>query len=141
KFRFKPTMSITAGMSPYAGGPGGDVDDSWHDLMGNISVRVTQSELNQNGNHKESETMLTLRPQDHCIEMLRQAVMCNPDTSFTTFVWTHSDPKPVLDVRRFERQCVDWEYFMERVTPRVVTYEEVDELENPMLNSTGQLVS
>jgi hypothetical protein len=62
--------------------------------------------------------------------------MCTPDTSFTTFVWTHSDPKPVLDVRRFERQCVDWDYFMEGVKPRVVSFEEVDELVNPFLNST-----
>lgn len=73
---------------------------------------------------------------DHCIEQLRQAVMCSPDTSFTTFVWTHSDPKPVLDVRRFERQCVDWDYFMEGVKPRVVSYEEVDELVNPHLEET-----
>jgi hypothetical protein len=62
--------------------------------------------------------------------------MCTPDTSFTTFVWTHSDPKPVLDVRRFERQCVDWNFFMEGVKPRVVSFEEVDELVNPFLNST-----
>jgi hypothetical protein len=62
--------------------------------------------------------------------------MCTPDTSFTTFVWTHSDSKPVLDVRRFERQCVDWDYFMEGVKPRVVSFEEVDELVNPFLNST-----
>jgi hypothetical protein len=42
----------------------------------------------------------------------------------------------VLDVRRFERQCVDWNYFMDGVKPRVVSFEEVDELVNPFLNDT-----
>jgi hypothetical protein len=86
-----------------------------------------------------ADKILLNLPTDHCIEQLRQAVMCTPDTSFTTFVWTHSDPKPVLDVRRFERQCVDWDYFMEGVKPRVVSFEEVDELVNPFLNSTGTM--
>lgn len=71
---------------------------------------------------------------DHCIEYLRQAVMCNPDTSLTTLVWTDNDPKPVLDVKPFERVCVDWELFMESVIPRVVPFDEVDSLVNPKLS-------
>jgi hypothetical protein len=59
--------------------------------------------------------------------------MCNPDTSLTTLVWTATDPKPVLDVKQFERRCVDWEYFMESITPRVVPFEEIDSLVNPVL--------
>ncbi|PVH96579.1 hypothetical protein DM02DRAFT_534899 [Periconia macrospinosa] len=164
-------------MSPYAGGPSDEVDDAWHTLMSSISVRVTQEELEHNGNHRESVALpvgggnmvwlgvfhqlhclkmirqMNYRDHyfsnqtekaakdmevhiNHCIEQLRQAVMCQPDTSFTTFVWTHSDPKPVLDVRRFERKCVDWSYFMEGVSSRVVSFEEVDELVNPYFNST-----
>lgn len=70
---------------------------------------------------------------DHCIEYLRQAVMCNPDTSLTTLVWTDNDPRPVLDVKPFKRKCVDWEYFMESIIPRVVSFEEVDGLINPRM--------
>jgi hypothetical protein len=60
--------------------------------------------------------------------------MCNPDTSLTTLVWTDIDPKPVLDVKPFERVCVDWELFMESVIPRVVPFDEVDSLVNPKLS-------
>ena len=45
---------MTAGASPYAGGPGPDIDKSWHDLLGDISIRVSESELQHNGNHKSS---------------------------------------------------------------------------------------
>ena len=68
--------------------------------------------------------------------MLRQSLMCSPDTSLTTFTWSHSQLKPVLDVRRFERQCVDWEAFMDSILPRVVSKEEVEALVNPLLNET-----
>lgn len=76
--------------------------------------------------------------KDHCIENLRQSLICHPDTSFTTFVWTHTDPKPVLDVRRFERQCADWEYFVSGLENRVVSYEEVDRLRNPHIFNEGE---
>lgn len=71
---------------------------------------------------------------DHSIELLRQYVMCNPDTSFTTFVWTHSDPKPVLDPRQFERKCADWDHFLGDLKLRIVSYEEVNKLRNPKLD-------
>ena len=62
--------------------------------------------------------------------------MCNPDTSLTTFTWSHTQTKPVLDIRRFERKCVDWELLMESVLPRVVSKEHVDELVNPLYNNS-----
>ncbi|KAL5115579.1 hypothetical protein ACEQ8H_006555 [Pleosporales sp. CAS-2024a] len=102
--RYHTNKTITAGMSPFAGGPSEKVDGAWRDLMSSISVRVSPEELSKNGNHNESVSLpagggnlvwLNVFHQLHCL--LRQAVMCSPDTSFTTFVWTHSDPKPVLD--------------------------------------------
>lgn len=83
--------------------------------------------------------LLIAKVPDHCIEYLRQALMCYPDTSFTTFMWTHSDPKPVLDVEPYERKCVDWEYFMQGITSKVVSFEEVDELRNPLLSHPHHL--
>lgn len=69
---------------------------------------------------------------DHCLEVLRQTLMCNPDTSLTTFFWSHSDKKPILNEGRFERQCVDWEAFMSSVLPRVIRKEELEGLINPL---------
>ena len=78
-------------------------------------------------------SMATNRQLDHCIELLRQSVMCNPDTTLTTFSWSHTKPKPVLNIGSFERQCVDWEAFMAGILPRVVDSDEVDALVNPNL--------
>lgn len=36
------------------GGRSTQADDAWTDLLANISVRVSQEELNRNGNHRES---------------------------------------------------------------------------------------
>jgi hypothetical protein len=44
-------------MSPFAGGPDEKVDGAWRDLMSSISVRVSQEELNNNGNHQESVSL------------------------------------------------------------------------------------
>jgi hypothetical protein len=44
-------------MSPFAGGPDEKVDGAWRDLMSSISVRVSQEELNSNGNHQESVSL------------------------------------------------------------------------------------
>ncbi|MCJ1246389.1 hypothetical protein MMC30_003596 [Trapelia coarctata] len=72
---------------------------------------------------------------NHCLELLRQSLMCNPDTSLTTFTWSHTQTKPVLDVRRFKRQCVDWDTFMGSVAPRVIRKEDVEALVNPIYES------
>ena len=70
---------------------------------------------------------------DHCVELIRQSIMCNPDTSLTTFEWLSSSPKPVLRIDPYERKCVDWEAFMKGILPRVVSSREVDGLVNPKL--------
>jgi hypothetical protein len=54
KIRYHANKTITAGMSPFAGGPDEKVEDAWRDLMSSISVRVSQEELNNNGNHQDS---------------------------------------------------------------------------------------
>ena len=52
--RTKSLLSTTAGASPFAGGPDNEIDLAWHNLLGNTTVRVSQEELNRNGNHRES---------------------------------------------------------------------------------------
>lgn len=70
---------------------------------------------------------------DHCIELIRNSLMCTPDTSLTTFTWVPGTSQPTLDTKPFEKICVDWEAFMESVVPRVVTFEEIHGLANPLL--------
>lgn len=56
--RYIPTLSVPAGSSPYAGGPSNPgVDAAWHELMSRISMRVSNAELQRNGNHRESVSL------------------------------------------------------------------------------------
>ena len=54
------------------------------------------------------KNLLILRSPDHCLEDLRQAVICNPDLSIYTYDWIPSQRKPwpnfVID-----SECVNWE--------------------------------
>lgn len=50
-------MSVTTGESPFVGEPSDATDGAWHHLMGNISMRVTDDELNLNGNHQSSVSL------------------------------------------------------------------------------------
>lgn len=46
---------------------------------------------------------------DHCLESLRQSVMCSADVSVYTLEWTpHSKVKPAVRVPQ-PHACVDWE--------------------------------
>ena len=50
----KPAQYITAGSSPFAGGPTKEVDLAWRKLLANISIRVSDEELSRNGDRTES---------------------------------------------------------------------------------------
>lgn len=45
---------------------------------------------------------------DHCLEDLRQAVMCNPDLSILTYDWLPNYRKPWANFT-VDLECVDWE--------------------------------
>lgn len=46
--------------------------------------------------------------KDHCIEFLREALMCNADTSIMTFRWVEQFPIPVSNLWS-KHQCVKWD--------------------------------
>jgi hypothetical protein len=69
---------------------------------------------------------------DHCLELLRQVVMCRPDTSLTTFLWVQSQEKPILNIDPFEHDCVDWNTMVKSLQDRVVSLEEINALKNPL---------
>ncbi|KAI0197960.1 hypothetical protein F4808DRAFT_437229 [Astrocystis sublimbata] len=126
RFRWQPTMSITAGASPFAGGPSDAVDKAWSSLMESISIRVTQDELNRNGNHQTSINLpigggnlawLGAFHHLHCLKMIRQI-----NYSHHYFPNQTEGERKDLEV-----------HFMLEIDSRVVSFEEVDSLKNPLL--------
>ncbi len=57
---------------------------------------------------KESDLFIL----DHCADLLRQALMCNADTSIITFQWTKESelPRPNYNL---ERTCRDYEHILQ----------------------------
>ena len=50
---------------------------------------------------------------DHCIDILRQVIMCNGDTSLLTFHWVKDNPFPYPDFNTWHQcrnaeQILDW---------------------------------
>ena len=71
---------------------------------------------------------------DHCIEMLRQSALCHGDGSLTTFKWSPSASKPMLDLTRPAHTCVNWNSLTASVENRVVKQEEIDRMTNPLFS-------
>ncbi|KAF7860544.1 uncharacterized protein EAF02_010778 [Botrytis sinoallii] len=69
---------------------------------------------------------------DHCFDILRSAVMCQGDTTLTTFGWEKLS-KPQPHVKPTEHRCVDWNALMGSLVDRVVGEEEMAALVNPRL--------
>ena len=84
-------------------------------------------------NSTEEESQKDKQHVDHCIELLRQASICRPDTSLTTFIWHESTGLPMFNVSESVHTCVDWDAFMEMEKKRIVSEEEMDRLKNPLL--------
>ncbi|KAH6675789.1 hypothetical protein B0J14DRAFT_699174 [Halenospora varia] len=69
---------------------------------------------------------------DHCLEMLRASAMCHADRSLTTFKWTRHQ-KPMLDTKRPQHICVNWDFLMSSVNDRLVSDDELARIRNPTL--------
>ena len=50
---------------------------------------------------------LTLWNLDHCIELIRQVLVCHGDVTVVTYDWLHDDPIP-MPRWEVEHECVDW---------------------------------
>ncbi|TGO24666.1 hypothetical protein BPAE_0097g00100 [Botrytis paeoniae] len=145
--------------SPYAGPPSESVDQAWHDLLKDMNIRVTAEELEkrnqksvslpEGGGHMKMLRRWNYRDYyypnitdptiehwdihaDHCFDILRSAVMCQGDTTLTTFGWEKLS-KPQPHVKSTEHRCVDWNALMKSLADRVVGEEEMAALVNPRL--------
>ena len=68
---------------------------------------------------------------DHCVDLLREALMCHGDTeTLTTFVWREGWGKPLLSPERPIRKCLDWTALVESLKAQIVESAEMDALEN-----------
>jgi len=74
---------------------------------------------------------------DHCLELLRQAVMCRADSTLMTFEWKDGEDKPMLKLESPEHVCADWDDLVGKMQSRVVDEEEMDRLSNPQKNISG----
>jgi len=174
KFKYEPKLfsdSSEDGFADSHGDPSAEVDERWHKLMMNISIRVSEKELKRNGqtsvelpngghlawlevyhslhclkrlrkwNHRqyyypnllESSVEYMMSHVDHCIERVRQAVMCLPDLSLTTFEWTENNTTPMLNTYKAPHTCVDWGHLMHSIKDRIVDPSELDSMVNPNL--------
>ena len=68
---------------------------------------------------------------DHCIDWLRNAVMCHADISaLAVFKWDQG-PQPFLNTKRVPHMCVDWDRLILSHKERMVSHEEVAAMQNP----------
>jgi len=62
---------------------------------------------------------------DHCLESLRQEVLCNADTSVYALEWTpHSSLRPSVRVPQ-AHVCVDWDHLHEWMKERAATNDDM----------------
>ncbi|PWY74372.1 hypothetical protein BO70DRAFT_381454 [Aspergillus heteromorphus CBS 117.55] len=60
---------------------------------------------------------------EHCIDILRQTVMCRADTSMITYWWTDVSRVPETDFFGYH-QCVNWDHLQEWFKNRYVNIYE-----------------
>ncbi|KAH7316779.1 hypothetical protein B0I35DRAFT_263483 [Stachybotrys elegans] len=72
---------------------------------------------------------------DHCLDLLRQALMCRADTALMTFHWAAGRKEPMLNLESPEHVCVDWDDLMEKVSTRRISDADMAVLVNPSLGS------
>ncbi|KAI0186505.1 hypothetical protein EV127DRAFT_371071 [Xylaria flabelliformis] len=67
----------------------------------------------------------SLKHHEHCLEVLRQGIMCNADVSVNTFFW--EDPNTIKGDRSGNRKCVDWDSIQAWADGRAVDYDNIDD--------------
>jgi len=64
---------------------------------------------------------LTFHPKitEHCLHMLKEAVMCQGDTTLLTMKWADTGARPIGNLTS-PHECVNWDRLMEWVEPNSV---------------------
>lgn len=62
---------------------------------------------------------------DHCLEALRQELLCSADLNVWTFQWTpHSRIKPANHIPQ-QHACVDWDALHSWMQKRAITWDDM----------------
>lgn len=85
--------------------------------------------------------LLILLEIDHCVEYLRETLMCKPDISLVTFRWInnttqHPDEPAAFYPTNFDvspHECMNWEAVNDWAEQRAFNLYDVDLLDRPML--------
>ncbi len=74
---------------------------------------------------------MVLTDIDHCIEMMRESIMCRGDPSLTIFKWLLGDPPALVAEARGHHKCVDWDMLLAWVRERAIPIFESGVLVSP----------
>ncbi|KAE9980783.1 hypothetical protein EG328_012031 [Venturia inaequalis] len=85
-------------------------------------------------NQTAEEARLQKLHTDHCIEILRQAILCHGDTSLFTVRWSEGSRIPRADFSN-EHTCVDWDALNSWAGERSVPQETMRSLKHPFLGA------
>ncbi|KAH8161650.1 hypothetical protein CIB48_g6611 [Xylaria polymorpha] len=138
EFKYVAQKYLYVEASPFSGPPSSSVDEAWHELLKYTALRASAPEL-ESSNQTSVELpeggymkMLRQWKYHHCLDLLRSATMCHADTTLTTFRWADA-PEPMLDTRRVDHKCIDWERLMDSIEHRVVDSDEMSRMVNPAM--------
>lgn len=69
---------------------------------------------------------------DHCVEMLRQVIMCKADTSLMSFEWRPDTQMPFPSFQ-IEHECRNWDSLVEWSRERSLDINDLSLLVHPTL--------
>lgn len=88
------------------------------------SDHIGKPKISNSPNHKKNGH-IELPNTDHCVDLLRETIMCQPDYSLATFQWVGDTTKHVVQNGKTSHQCVDWNYFETWSKERALDVQEI----------------
>lgn len=80
--------------------------------------------------NKEGVPEMYERHYEHCVDYLRQAIMCNFDPGIIPYYWVRKHNQPTPDGNTFHK-CVNWDHLQDWLKNRAVEMPEGFEWRQP----------
>ncbi|MCJ1355116.1 MAG: hypothetical protein MMC33_005107 [Icmadophila ericetorum] len=84
----------------------------------------------------DEEAFLNLGHSEHCLDVMRQSLLCNADTSIITMKWGNFQASPLADASN-KHECVNWAGIMEWLEPRVINPFQENYLVHPKFGKSS----
>ncbi|KAI8945736.1 hypothetical protein F4801DRAFT_567223 [Xylaria longipes] len=81
--------------------------------------RIYQSHHQEHYREQQRDGAFTTAHLYHCLDVLREGIMCNADVSINTLFW--ETPNKVQGARPGPRKCVDWDHLQSWADNRTLT--------------------